>query len=155
MDCPSCGMEQPAQAKFCNECGSPMPDTQHDLVQDSQKPGPSSPGKKQKAILKISLIAGGAVIAIVVLLVFLAGGSNDVAGKYYDERGFAFELKPDGTVSYSETDTAILGRDGMMGGTYTTSGDRIIFRDEFSGTQIEGNIDDGRIVIQGEVYIKR
>ena len=93
-------------------------------------------------------------------MIFLAGGGNDVAGKYYDEEGFAFELKPDGTVSYSGSDTAIFGDEGieMMGGTYTTDGNKIIIELDAFGTyekQIVGTIDDDRIIIDGEVYTKK
>jgi len=157
MYCPSCGAEQPAQAKFCNECGSPMPDTQRDLLHDSKKQTPSSAGQKRRKTLKLALVAGFIVIIIVVLVLVLAAGGNNVAGKYYNEEGFAFELKPDGTVSYSESDNVIFGGDDieMMGGTYTTSGNKIIIQDGSLGTRFEGNIDDGRIIIQGEVYVKR
>jgi hypothetical protein len=134
-----------------------MPDTQHDPMQDSRKPDPSSTGQQRKKMLKLSLIAGFGIIIVVVLVFVLTARGNNVAGKYYNEEGFAFELKSDGTVSYTGTDSMTFG-DGdieRMGDTYTTSGNRIIFQNGFLGTQIEGNIDDGNIIIQGEVYIKK
>jgi hypothetical protein len=160
MICPSCGEEQPDQAKFCNECGNPLLDTERDLLNDSQKQTPTSAGQQRRKILILSLIVGGFIIVIILLVFVLAVGGNNVAGKYYDNEGFAFELKPDGTVSYSETDNVIFSDDeiGMMGGTYTTDGNKIIIELDVFGAyenQIVGTIDDDRIIIDGEVYTKR
>lgn len=89
MFCTKCGKEIENSSEFCVHCGSKV-ETQTGAPQQQAQPQ-YAPAKKSNKGLIIGLIAGAAVIAIVLILVFVVfpGGSSDLLGTWYDEYGYS------------------------------------------------------------------
>jgi zinc-ribbon domain len=162
MFCPSCGMELAEGAKFCKACGKP--------IVGAQPPPPAAPlpgypvqpqaaagPRRSKAPIIMGLAALAVVIiVVVVILVFTLGGDGGVAGTYSNtEDGvtIAFELKPDGTFTFSE-DISI-----PVEGTYEVNGNKLIMHmkmfDLAYTYDVEGTIEGGKINIDGTIYVKQ
>ena len=175
MFCSSCGKEQPEGAKFCRECGKPMVGAQPSPSAEAppsmaaptlpvSSPGDSIPPyaavkpRRNKTPIIVGLAALAVVaIVVVVLVVTLGGGGGDgggVAGRYKStSSGLGIELKSDGTYDMLDSNEEVME---VFGGTYEISGDKIEMRIESDYGDIvnEGTIKDGKIEMNGEVYVK-
>lgn len=90
MFCTKCGKNIEDTASFCIHCGSKVEgQTAASQYAPQQQYAGYAPKKSNKGLM-IGLIAGAAVVAIVLILVLVVfpGGSSEIMGKWYDESGF-------------------------------------------------------------------
>ncbi len=123
MYCQKCGQQLEDGAQFCTKCGAAV----QNMPQQPQTP-PSAFGyqaygqsgapvrpKSRKGLI-IGLSAGGAALAVFLILLFIVilpgGGKSELVGTWYEQTGYggSIEFKADGTYDYNAMGFPISGK---------------------------------------------
>lgn len=163
MFCSNCGKEIQDTAKFCNGCGNAVSGSKAQTSASSSSPieklSKLSPGKKKK----IAIISGVAVVALVLIVVFINSMSleNRLEGTWYcapeynylgGASGATYTFFSNGDLEYNR----YIGKEDIdETRTYEwelTDDNRLYFRGDYYHYKDEWYFKDGKLYIDDWVY---
>jgi len=120
MFCSKCGYEIGEGAAFCSACGGALSDNKSQLTEGvgsvSAKPMMSAKH------LKTAIVAGIALIAVIVIFIVI-NGNSPLVGRWINGHGTTIEFFPDGRVIYQSNTI----------GTWSSDGGRVVL--DFPGNR--------------------